>query len=146
MGRDNSPRERQRKQLARKQSRRAPYDRILVVSEGSKTEPLYFGEIRTAYRLQTTNVTVRPSVGTAPAQVVQYAHALLVDGDRHKGIQPRAFEQVYAVFDRDNHDSYFDALQLAQSLDGRLRNDAKQSVTFRAIPSIPSFELWLLAL
>lgn len=144
MGRDNSPRERQRKQLARKESRRAPYDRILIVSEGSKTEPFYFSEIRTAYRLQTTNVTVLPSVGTAPVQVVQYAHDLFASGDRHKGIQPRAFERIYAVFDRDDHDSYFDALQLAQSLDGRLRNDAKQPVTFKAIASIPSFELWLL--
>lgn len=145
MGRDNSPKERQRQQLERKQARRAGYDRILIVSEGSKTEPLYFSEIRTVYRLHTANVEVRPSeLGTAPIQVVQYAHDLFVDGDKHKNIQPRAFEQVYAVFDRDDHDSYFDALQLAESLDGKLRNDAKQTVTFKAIASVPSFELWLL--
>ena len=42
MARDNSPRERQRKQLERKLGRRASYDRILIVSEGSKTEPNYF--------------------------------------------------------------------------------------------------------
>ncbi len=46
MARDNSPRERQKKQLERKQGRRAGYDRILIVSEGSKTEPNYFSEIR----------------------------------------------------------------------------------------------------
>lgn len=145
MGRDSSPRERQRKQLERKQSRRAPYDRILIVSEGSKTEPLYFRDICAANRLDTANIAVRPSeLGTAPIQVVQYARDLFASGDRHKRIQPRAFEQVYAVFDRDDHDSYFDALQLAESLDGRLRNDAKQAVAFKAIASIPSFELWLL--
>lgn len=145
MARDNAPKERQRQQLERKQGRRASHDRILIVSEGSKTEPHYFGEIRMAYRLPTAHVEVRPSeLGTAPIQVVQYAQALFEHGDRHKHIQRRAFEQVYAVFDRDDHGSYFDALNLAASLDGRLRNDSKQPVTFKAIASVPSFELWLL--
>lgn len=145
MARDNSPRERQKKQLERKLGRRAGYDRILIVSEGSKTEPNYFCEIRAAYRLHTANVEVQPSeLGTAPIQVVQYARALFENGDRHKNIQPRAFEQVYAVFDRDDHDSYFNALRLAESLDGKLKNDAKQFIRFKAVASVPSFELWLL--
>jgi len=58
MARDNSPKERQQKHLERKQGRRASYDRILIVSEGSKTEPNYFREIRTVYRLHTANVEV----------------------------------------------------------------------------------------
>ena len=145
MVRDNSPRERQKRQLERKLGRRASYDRILIVSEGSKTEPNYFREIRSAYRLHTANVEVRPSErGTAPIQVVQYARELFEIGDRYRNIQPRAFEQVYAVFDRDDHASYFDALRLAESLDGKLRNDAKQVVRFKAIASVPCFELWLL--
>jgi hypothetical protein len=145
MARDNSPKERQRKQLERKQGRRASYDRILIVSEGSKTEPNYFREIRTIYRLHTANVKVLPGeLGTAPIQVVQYAKKLFENGDHQKQIQPRAFEQVYAVFDRDDHESYFNALRLAESLDGKLKNDAKQSIRFQAIASIPSFELWLL--
>lgn len=145
MARDNSPKVRQQKQLERKLGRRASYDRILIVSEGSKTEPNYFSEIRAAYRLHTANVEVQPSeLGTAPIQVVQYARELFENGDRHKNIQRRAFEQVYAVFDRDDHDSYFNALRLAESLDGKLRNSNKQSVVFKAVASVPSFELWLL--
>lgn len=145
MARDDSPKERQQKQLARKQGRRASYDRILIVSEGSKTEPNYFREIRSAYRLHTANVAVRPSgFGTAPIDVVRYAHALFENGDSHKNIQRRAFEKVYAVFDRDDHGSYHEALTLAESLDGKLRNDARQPVIFQAIASVPSFELWLL--
>lgn len=145
MARDNSPKERQKKQLERKQGRRASYDRILIVSEGSKTEPNYFREIRAAYRLHTANVEVRSSeLGTAPIQVVQYAQTLFEDGDRHRNVQRRAFEKVYAVFDRDDHDSYHDALALASSLDGKLKNDAKQFIRFQAIASVPSFELWLL--
>lgn len=145
MARDNAPKVRQRQQLERKRARRASYDRILIVSEGSKTEPNYFSEIRQAYRLHTANVEVRPSErGTAPIQVVEYAKELFEFGDKHKNIQPRAFEQVYAVFDRDDHGSYFDALQMAESLDGKLKNDNKQFVRFQAIASVPSFELWLL--
>jgi hypothetical protein len=61
MVRDNSPEERQKRQLARKLARRASYDRILIVSEGSRTEPNYFREIRKAFRLHTANVQVQPS-------------------------------------------------------------------------------------
>lgn len=145
MARDNHPKERHRKELERKQNRRASYDRILIVSEGEKTEPLYFKEIRSAFRLHTANVEVQRSApGTAPIQVVEYAEQLLKNGNPHNGIQPGAFEQVYAVFDRDDHKTYFDALKAAASLDGKVRNDARKRVTFRAVASVPCFELWLL--
>lgn len=145
MVRDNSPKIRQAMQLERKQGRRASYDRILIVSEGSKTEPNYFNEIRSSFRLHTANVVVRPSeLGTAPLQVVHYAKQLFLDGDRHRNIQRLAFEKVFAVFDRDDHESYSNALKTAESLDGKLRNDNKQVIRFQAVPSIPSFELWLL--
>lgn len=145
MARDNSPKERQKKQLERKQGRRASYDRILIVSEGSKTEPNYFREIRAAYRLHTANVQVFSSKGgTEPIQVVQYAEKLFKKGEPSKNIQRQAFEKIYVVFDRDDHHSYHEALNLAASLDGKLRNDIKQPVTFQAIASVPSFELWLL--
>lgn len=145
MARDNSPRERQKKHLARKIARRASHERILIVSEGSKTEPNYFLEIRQKYRLHTANVAVHHcELGTAPLQVVEYAEHLFENGDRKKGIPQRAFEHVYAVFDRDEHRTYFDALTKAQSLNGQYRNDNKQAVIFKAIASVPSFELWLL--
>lgn len=48
------------------------------------------------------------------------------------------------MFDRDNHPNDAKALRLARSLDCSLKNDAKQLVRFRAIASVPSFELWLL--
>jgi hypothetical protein len=145
MARDHSPKIRQRAQLERKQSQRASYDRVLIVSEGSKTEPLYFKEIKNAHRLQTANVEVHPSaLGTEPIQVVRYAKQLFEAGDTHKRVRAKAFEKVFAIFDRDDHKSYFDALRLVGSLDGKLRNDAKQPVEFKAIASVPCFELWLL--
>ena len=145
MARDNPPKIRQRSQLERKKTQRASYDRVLIVSEGSRTEPLYFKEIRNTYRLQTANVAVHPSaLGTEPIQVVRYAKQLFVAGDPNKRVRAKAFERVFAIFDHDEHKSYFDALKLADSLDGKLRNDAKQPVIFRAIASVPCFELWLL--
>jgi hypothetical protein len=76
--------------------------------------------------------------------VVRYAKELFENGNPNKGIQARAFEKVFAVFDRDDHQTYFDALTFASTLDGRLLNDLKRPVEFRAIASVPSFELWLL--
>lgn len=145
MGRDNQAKDRQLRRKAAKEARRASYARILIVTEGSKTEPLYLEEIRATHQLHSANVEVQPGqLGTAPIQVVQYARQLFEEGDLHKGIRPKSFDQVYAVFDRDDHDSYFNALNLAKSLDGKLRNDDRQPVSFKAITSIPSFELWLL--
>jgi hypothetical protein len=142
--RDNSPKERYQHQLARKQNKRAPYDRILVVCEGSKTEPNYFKEIKSQYQLQSANIQILPSAGTSPLQVVEYAEKIFRKGDLNKGIAKRAFDRVYAVFDCDSHPSYNEALTETGNLDNKLRNDNNQKVRFRAIPSNPCFELWLL--
>ena len=145
MGQDNQPKKRQALQLARKEGRRASYDRILIVSEGSKTEPHYFGEIRSYYKLHTANVQVQPSArGTQPLQVVEFAEQLFLKGDTSQGIRPRAFEQVYAVFDRDDHATYHAALAKAVALGDKLRNDLGTHIKFEAIASVPCFEMWLL--
>lgn len=145
MGKDNQPKHRQAAQLARKAGQRAGYDRILIVTEGSKTEPLYLGEIRSKFRLNTANVEVQHSqFGTTPLQVVEFAEHLFLNGDEAREIQKKGFEQIYAVFDRDDHETYHNALTKAVDLDGKLRNDLKQPVKFKAIASVPCFELWLL--
>jgi hypothetical protein len=145
MGRDDQAKDRQLRRKAAKEARRASYERILIVTEGRKTEPLYLEEIRVAHQLHSANVEVQPGkLGTAPIQVVRYAQQLFKKGDLHRGIRPKSFDQVYAVFDRDDHDSYFNALNLATTLDGKLRNDHKQPVVFKGIASVPCFELWLL--
>ena len=74
--------------------------------------------------LHTANMVVQPSgLGTEPLQVVQYAKELFENGDPHTQIQPRAFEQVYAVFDRDDHRTYSDALRSAESRDGHRQTE-----------------------
>lgn len=145
MGKDSQPKHRQASQLARKKAQRAPYDRILIVTEGSKTEPNYFNEIRVANKLHTANVQVEPSaLGTEPIQIVEYAESLFLNGDESKSIQSRAFEEVYVVFDRDDHLTYSNALAKADAINLKYRNDNNQKVAFKSIASVPCFELWLL--
>ncbi|MBT5229381.1 MAG: RloB domain-containing protein [Methylococcales bacterium] len=146
MARDNSPRNRQAQKLARKQGNRLPADRILIVSEGSKTEPQYFEEIRQVLKLPTANICMMPSdFGTSPDQVVEYAMEIFQKGCPHRNIRAKSFEKVYAVFDRDEHAHYFDALKLVKTYQQKkLKNDLKEPITVKAFASIPSFELWLL--
>lgn len=145
MGRDHQAKDRQQQRQSAKLGRRAAYSRLLIVTEGSKTEPQYLEEIRSLHKLHSANVAVQPAqLGTEPIRVVQYAQRLFESGDLHRGIRPRQFDGVFVVFDRDAHATYNDALQCVQSLNGRLRNDERQPVMFKAVVSIPCFELWLL--
>lgn len=129
-----------RSSLARVSKNKPSGDRLLIVTEDSKSVPTYFGDIRQSYRKSTARVRVLESKrGTAPIDIVNYARELFEDGQPRMDIEPRAFEKVYAVFDRDKHASFDQAVQKARNLDGRLRNDEKRSVEFKAIVSVPSF-------
>lgn len=136
MPRDNHPRERQARQMARKKPKRPPFDRILIVTEGSKTEPLYLEDIRKQKRIPSAHIAIVPTIGTEPLQIVEYAVQVFKE--------TREFEAIYAVFDRDSHNTYNNALIRAASLDGKLKNKDKKAVHFCVIPSVPCFEVWLL--
>ena len=60
MGRDNQAKDRQLRRKVAKEVQRASYARILIVTDGSKTEPLYLEEIRAAHQLHSANVEVQP--------------------------------------------------------------------------------------
>ena len=115
---------------------RPPYDRVLIVTEGSKTEINYFEEIRQTFRIPTAHVRVTPGRGTQPIQVVEYAIELF------KGNPD--FEKVFAVFDRDDFVSYHDAIMKAEATKLKLRNREKRQVLFEAVVSVPNFEVWFL--
>ncbi len=137
MARNKHHRERSASKLKRKHGRRPPYPRILIVCEGRKTEPQYFEEIRIRNRIPSAHIrVVHAAHGTEPRQVVNFAESTFRAA--------KAYEQIYAVFDRDEHRTYHEALGRAQALNGNLRNDEKRPVTFTAIASVPCFELWLL--
>lgn len=130
-------RERSEARLSRRQGKKRPYDRMLIVCEGEKTEVNYFTTIRREKRLPTADIEIVPAeYGTAPLQIVQYA----ID----HFIELRSFDRVYAVFDRDDHATYHNALSKAAATDKTLKNDEGAKIPFEAVPSVPNFELWLL--
>jgi RloB-like protein len=131
------PRARSGSGLRRRAPTRPPYPRVLIVCEGSKTEVNYFEEVRQEARLPTVHVLVIHSfLGTTPQQIVQAAE--------EEFCKSKGFEKVYAVFDRDDHLTYANAIAMAEARDGKLKNDEKEHVSFEAIVSVPCFELWLL--
>lgn len=136
MPRDNHPRFRQARALARKKGKRQPYDRILIVCEGEKTEPNYLEAIRQQNRLASSHIKIINGDGTQPRQIVDFAEKTFLES--------KAYERVYAIFDRDSHTTYHDALNRALQLDSKYKNDESKTVRFIAIPSVPCFELWLL--
>jgi RloB-like protein len=135
-GRDHN-RYRSQSNMRRAKPSRPPYKRILIVCEGSKTEPNYFEEIRIKYRLPTAHIKILASeLGTEPQQIVDSA---LLEFEKTK-----EFDRVYVVFDRDDHRTFYQAIERVSSLDGKLNNDEKRPIEFKVAISIPCFEVWLL--
>ena len=112
--------------IARRGPIREPYDRVLIVCEGKRTEPLYFGDLADRYRLSTANFKVVGS-GADPKTVVREAKEQL---SNENGLGEN-FDRVYCVFDRDEHATFLEAC------DG-----ARASGLMLAI-SWPCFEFWL---
>ena len=75
---------------ARKKSKRQSYDRVLVVCEGEKTEPIYFEEIRVMLELDSANIEIDGSSGSSPINVVNHAYDLyqqeLSSGDSYNSV------------------------------------------------------------
>jgi hypothetical protein len=132
MGTDNlfhKRKERKAQSLRRQRAMKAPYDVILIVCEGEKTEPNYFYELKKAFRLSNANVRICGR-GSDPLSVVDFA----IETFR----QEQEFDRVYCVFDRDRHTTYDAALDRV-----RRTRLGKGSKIF-AISSVPCFEFWLL--
>jgi hypothetical protein len=63
--------------------------RVLIVTEGTKTEPDYLNEIRRERRIWPAFVRVLPAGGTEPLKVVASAAALLRES--------KEYERVHAL-------------------------------------------------
>ena len=116
-----------RTHIGRKREIRDSYDRVLIVAEGAKTEPHYLEDLVNYYRLNTANIEV-VGTGADPQTVVRRALAIR---DKEQG-QGERYDQVYCVFDRDQH-ARFSAASI-QATDHGLR----------LARSWPCFEYWLL--
>ena len=139
MGTDNFHHKRKAKlqeDVSRRKASRASYDKVLIVCEGGKTEPLYFAEVKDHYEINSANICITGECGSDPVSVV--THALqLYQNEKVKGVN---FDRVYCVFDQDSYNLPPNKYQ--QALDKIA--GAKPKNTFFAITSVPCFEYWLL--
>ncbi len=121
----------------RRTARRAPYKDskplILVVTEGEVTEPEYLDGFKKAAKNPRVEIKVVGGAGV-PKTIVEVAK------DRKKGAEKRArrendenlrYDEVWCVFDIDNHPNIPDAKQMARG------NGLELAI------SNPCFELWL---
>ncbi len=105
---------------------------MLIVCEGSATEPMYFNAVTKHLRLAA--ITVRRAKGSAPMTVVQDAVASKLQREQiaNQSSSVAAYDQVWCVFDVDQHPKLRDALALAE----------KHQISVAL--SNPCFEFWLL--
>jgi RloB-like protein len=113
---------------ARRGPTREPYDYVLIVCEGSKTEPRYFQRLKEVFRLSNANIEIARPNATDPRSLVAFAETRLNE---------RGFDRVYCVFDRDGHATYTSAVS-------HIIEQYGNSGRVRAITSVPCFEIWVL--
>lgn len=129
--------EKSKKNFHRKNPSEHAFKRILVVTEGSKTEVNYLKRLTEEVHAPTANVEVTGESGSSPDKVLDFAVAFFKkDPD---------FDYVYIVIDRDSHEKYDDTIKKVISLNNgdQGKNSAKK-YRFRIISSVPCFELWII--
>ena len=129
-------RERRIGKIKRGKPKKEPKARFVLFCEGSNTEPAYFSAIRKVWIGTLIEIETRPGVG-APITVAKEALGLA----RKMGLSSRSrrrknsFEEndrVWAIFDRDDHDRYREAVTVCEENGiGVARSN-------------PCFELWLI--
>jgi len=106
---------------------REPYDTVLIVCEGEKTEPNYFRGLLDAYRLSSANIAVVSPPATDPISITDYAEKRLGQ-----------YNRVFCVFDRDGHTNFDAAVQRIED------SAAGKKGKWLAITCTPCFEFWVL--
>lgn len=117
--------------LKRSKQSREPYDKVLIVCEGEKTEPHYLIALRDYLKLSQANIKIDPDSESSPTSVVKYAKELIKQSEKDP------YDHVFCVIDRDRH-ADFD-VAMAQVSGYRNKN-----TKLHAIVSNPCFEYWIL--
>ncbi len=127
-----------RRHRERRAGRRAPFresrPRILVVCEGEYTEPEYLEGFRKSCRNPRVQIEIAETHGV-PRTLVVSAKKRKMDAEaeaRREKDDNLRYDDVWCVFDVDDHPKISDAKQMARD------NDIKLAI------SNPCFELWLL--
>ena len=127
--------------------------RILLVCEGSKTEPLYFSELCKDIDKSKSNIDIKTnkeinisyinSKYTDPLNLVKFADKIFNNGYLDV-VRRNALDEIYVIFDRDDHSEYKDAIDEANRKNKKFKNNFGKTVLFKSLPSNPCFEIWLL--
>jgi hypothetical protein len=120
--------------IARNSAKRDPKHRILVVCEGKVTEPAYFRSLQHEFRNRLVHVEIDDQAGV-PMTVVNRAIDLnkeATEEAKRNRDDNLKYDEVWCVFDVDDHPRLADAVRLAQ-----------ESGVEVAL-SNPCFELWAL--
>ena len=124
-----------KRDLGRRVKLREPKRLFILFCEGENTEPTYFGELRRAYRDAQIIVEIVPNVGvpyTIAEKAIELAQSLGLD--RRSQRKKDSFEendQIWAVFDRDEHPRFDEAVAHCEQHGVHVGR------------SNPCFELWL---
>lgn len=122
------------RRIGRNPAKRQPKHRILVVCEGKVTEPKYFQKLQHAFRNPLVHVEIHKQAGV-PMTVVDRAIELNDEARqaaRRNGDGFLNYDEVWCVFDVDEHPRLEKALKLAEDSG------------FQVALSNPCFELWAL--
>ena len=122
--------------IRRRNSRKEPKQRFVLFCEGKNTEPAYFSALKQTWTGALIAVETRRGVGvpmTIAREAVKFAESKgLTKTSRRKKNSFEENDEVWAVFDRDEHPNFDDAVSLCQA----------NSVGVAR--SNPCFELWLI--
>ena len=77
----------------RKKAYRHPYERILIVCEGEKTEPFYFKSLCASLSLHTANVEITGNCGSSPKSIFEKAQEMFKEAEKEQN----PFDKVYCV-------------------------------------------------
>lgn len=119
---------RRRRSRSRRPGERERLPRILIVTEGSNTEVLYFQDLCADHNL--SSVDIDGSSDSNPRSVVNYGLEKFERDDE--------YDRLYCVFDRDRHDGFARAVRHLSEI--RSNDGWDVYWTF----SIPCFEYWIL--
>ncbi len=112
--------------LNRKRAVRAPAARVVICTEGAVTEPQYLQSFNGIHTNKSVNLVIRGASGD-PRRVVEQA---IREKKLLKDDSLAAQDTVWAMFDRDEH------LRFAEAVDMARANDIQLAI------SNPCFEIW----
>jgi hypothetical protein len=123
---------RKSKGFRRKDSIRETSLTMLIVCEGL-TEELYFKNLRSLLGLKTTEIIIADNKkDSAPINLVKKAEELHYRDD--------GYDNIFCVFDKDQHQSFHAARSKIQKLSSQKR----MPIPIEEAVSIPCFEFWVL--